>query len=73
MSLPFIRVRDKRTQHEYDAPEAVVALHPENYTVLKSVPAAAGPRTPKPHVKKAASRTATGQPAKSAGSTKKKE
>ena len=36
--MAFIRVRDVRTNHEYDANEELVALYPKNYEVLDKEP-----------------------------------
>lgn len=47
--MSFTRVRDLRTQHEYDAPTDLVALTPTNYEVLDAEPVSQ-PRAPKHHV-----------------------
>lgn len=68
--MPFIRVRDKSTLHEYDAPAREVAEHPEFYVVLDTTPVDQ-PRPAKHYIKppaKPATRTH-----KSGGETKKEE
>lgn len=42
----FIRVRDKATKHEYDAPVAIVELEPDLYQVIDEEPVL----TPRPIV-----------------------
>jgi hypothetical protein len=36
--MTFIRVQHKGTKHKYDAPEALVALSPDQYDVLDKEP-----------------------------------
>lgn len=62
--MPFTRVRDLRTKHEYDVPTELVKLYPKNYEVLEKetvdkprapkhfVPAPDGEGNPKKPVEK---------------------
>ena len=52
----FLRVRDKKSKHEYDAPVREAELHPELYEVVDEVPVDAV-RPPKHFVKSAKPQT----------------
>lgn len=49
--MPFIRVKDLTTKHEYDAPVATVERWPDRYEVLNPEPVPRQ-RPPKLHVKR---------------------
>lgn len=68
--MPFIRVRDKSTKHEYDAPASQVRVHPEFYVVLDRKPVPQ-PRPPKFHVAEPPAKPAKGT--KSSGGEPTKE
>ena len=49
--MPFLRVRDRLTKHEYDVPVAAVKAWPDQYDVIDKDPVAS-PRPAKHHVKR---------------------
>ena len=53
----FIRVRDKRTRHQFDVSEQ--AFNPEIHEEIKRVPRSKVPRPAKPMVKRARPKTST--------------
>jgi hypothetical protein len=79
--MPFIRVRDKITDHEYDVGDELAAAFPDDYDVIDDTPVAAprptvhaDPATkPATKAKARAPRKSTAKPAASTAKSPEKE
>lgn len=56
MTTHFVRVKDKRTLHEFDIP--VQSFDPEKHSKVARYPETTRPRRPKPNIRLGGKRTA---------------